>query len=325
MATFTCQYRDSTGALKSVVVEAASRTDVFAVLKGRGIRPLRVAQGGKAVAKKAHSRPFRWISLAACGLVCAAIAVVALLLLGGKEDADASPRKPNVPASQPKAKPTERPTLSVVAQKPSEPAPVAVAERAEAVASNDVVAAAESPHTNKVFHAPSLGTRKVTLMDGTTAELTSRRIFGRDKPLDLQLMAVTKPGGMVSGLRALRLRFTDDEIIAMLKEPVVYDKDDPDDVKDIKMRVQTQKNIVLDFLKQGGTVTDAIDQMCQSAGKERIEMRNDQIELNKLVGEGDVQALRQFVKERNASRRELGLPELTLPNSIRLQLEEKEQ
>ena len=325
MATFTCQYRDSTGALKSVVVEAASRTDVFAVLKGRGIRPLRVVQGGKAVAQKAHSRPFRWISLAACALVCVAIAVAAFLLLGGKEEADARPRKPDVPATQPKAKPAERPKSIVGTQKPSEPALAVAAERAGTVASNDVVAVAESPHTNKVFNAPSLGTRKVTLMDGTTAELTSRRIFGRDKPLDLQLMAVTKPGGMVSGLRALRLRFTDDEIIAMLKEPVVYDKNDPDDVKDIKMRVQRQKNIVLDFLKQGGTVTDAIDQMCQSAGKERIEMRNDQIELNKLVGEGDVQALRQFVKERNASRRELGLPELTLPNSIRLQLEEIEQ
>lgn len=325
MATFTCQYRDSAGALRSVVVEAASRTDVFAVLKGRGIRPLRVAQGGKAVSRKARSWPSRWPSIAACALACVAIAVAAFLLLGGKEDADARPRKPNVPAGQPKAAPADRPKPSVAAQKPSELAPAVAAGRAEAVASNDVAAVAEAPKTNKVFRAPSLGTRKVTLMDGTTAELTSRRIFGRDKPLDLQLMAVTKPGGMASGLRALRLRFTDEQIIAMLKEPVVYDPDDPEDVKLIKARVQTQKNIVLDFLREGGTVTDAIEQMCQSAGKERIEMRSDQIELNKLVGEGDAQALKQFVAERNASRREIGLPELTLPNSIRLQLEEKEQ
>lgn len=325
MATFTCQYRDSSGALKTLVVEAASRTDVFAVLKGRGIRPLRVAQGGKAVAQKAHSKPFRWwISLAACALVCVVIAVAAFLLLGGKEGADARPRKPDVPASQPKTKPAERPKPSAVAQKPSpEPAPAAAAGRAEAVASNDVMAVAETPNTNKVFRAPSLSKRTVTRMDGTTAELTSRRIFGRDKPLDLQLMAVTKPGGMASGLRALRVRYSDDEIIAMLNEPVIYDKNDPDDVKDIKMRVQRQKNIVLDFLKQGGTVTDAIDQMCQSAGKERIEMRNDQIELNKLVGEGDSEAVRNFLNERNASRRELGLPELSLPSQYQLPPEEK--
>ncbi len=325
MATFTYQYRDSSGSLKSDTVEAASRAEAFDILKGRGIKPLRIVDGVRPSATR--KIPFRWMAGVACVLACAALVVFVITYLGRKDPAPAQESKE--PASKPRGTPPQQKIISKSdsrskekAKDPVKPAANAVTEAAEAAPSNAVAVAEEPPPaTNKVFHAPSLSKRKVTLMDGTTAELTTRRVFGHDKPLDLQIMAVTKPGGMSSGLRTLRLRYSDDEIVAMLKEPVAFSTDDPEDVRQIKDRVQAQKNIVLDFLKQGGTVTDAIAQMCKAAGSERIDMRNDQIELNKLVKAGDVEAMQQFLKERNASRRELGLPELSLPEATRLQLE----
>lgn len=327
MATFTYHYRDSSGSLKSATVEAASRTEAFDILKGRGITPLRVVDGVRLSATR--KPPLRWMVAVACALACVALVVFVIAYRSRQNPAPS--QGSSGPVSKPKALPPRREVVSkdassgkVKTKDRAAPTVTAVTEPAEDSRTNTVAVAEESaPPTNKVFYAPSLGKRKVTLMDGTTAELTTRRVFGHDKPLDLQIMAVTKPGGMSSGLRALRLRYTDDQIIAMLKEPVAFSTDDPEDVRQIKARVQTQKNIVLDFLNQGGTVTDAIEQMCKAAGSERIEMRNDQIELNKLAQVGDAEAIQQFLTERNARRRELGLPELSLPEASRLKLEEQ--
>ena len=327
MATFTYHYRDSSGSLKSATVEAASRAEAFDILKGRGIKPLRIIDGVRI--SETRKIPFRRMAAIACALACVALAVFVIAYLGQRESVTG--QSPKAPASKSRETPSPQKIVSKSdsrlkekAKEPVRPATNAVTEAAVATQSNAVAVAEEPPPaTNKVFRAPSLSKRKVTLMDGTTTELTTRRVFGRDKPLDLQIMAVTKPGGMSSGLRALLVRYSDDEIVAMLKEPVAFSADDPEDVRQIKARVQTQKNIVLDFLKQGGTVTDAIDQMCKAAGSERIEMRNDQIELNKLVRAGDVEAMQQFLKERNVRRREQGLPELSLPEATRLQLEDQ--
>ena len=324
MATFTYHYRDSSGSLKSATVEAASRTEAFDILKGRGIKPLRIVDGVQLSATR--KLPFRWMVTVACVLAC----VVFVIVYNGRQNL-APGQGSSEPVSKPKAVPPQREVTSkgdssgkVKTKSRAAPTVTAVTEPAEDSRTNTVAVEEEpAPPTNKVFYAPSLGKRKVTLMGGTTAELTTRRVFGHDKPLDLQIMAVTKPGGMSSGLRALRLRYSDDQIIAMLKEPVVFSTDDPEDVRQIKARVQTQKNIVMDFLNQGGTITDAIEQMCKAAGSERIEMRNDQIELNKLAQVGDTEAIQQFLTERNARRRELGLPELSLPEASRLKLEEQ--
>lgn len=328
MATFTYHYRDTSGSMKSATVEAASRTEAFNILKGRGIKPLRIVDGAQPSATR--KSPLRWMVVVACVLACVGL-VVFVIVCHGRQNPAHSQGSSEPVSNKPRVVPPRREVISkddssgkgklkaLVA-----PTAPAVTESAEDSRTNMVAAAEEpAPPTNKVFYAPSLGKRKVTLMDGTTAELTTRRVFGHDKPLDLQIMAVTKPGGMSSGLRALRLRYSDDQIIAMLKEPVAFSTDDPEDVRQIKARVQAQKNIVLDFLNQGGTVADAIEQMCQAAGSERIEMRNDQIELNKLTQAGDAEAIQQFLTKRNARRRELGLPELSLPEASRLQLEEQ--
>lgn len=326
MATFTYQYRDSSGSLKLGTVEAENRSKAFEVLKERGVTPLSVVLG-KATTMVSKSRgSFWWVFVAISIVACVVIGVFVFLrqVPVRQEVAHTHDRKPKERIDHSARKPSvERPQSPKVTRASSKPVAPAEPEKVAPIVSNVVETTTDSAPTNKIFRAPSLSRRTVTLMDGTTGELTSRRIFGQDKPLDLQIMAVTKPGGMASGLRSLLLRYSDDEIVAMLKQPVAYDTSDPEDVRLIKMRVQAQKNIVLDFLRQGGTVTDAINQMCQSAGKERIEMRNDQIALNMLMKSGNSEAVHRFLEERNESRREAGLPELSLPSALQPQQEEQ--
>ena len=326
MATFTYQYRDSSGSLKSGTVEAENRSKAFEVLKARGVTPLSVVLGKPTTLVSKSRGSFWWVFVAISIVACVVIGVFVFLRQGPvrQEVAHAHDRKSKERIDHPARKPSvERPQPPKVTRASSKPVASAEPEKVAPIVSNVVETTSDSAPTNKIFRAPSLSRRTVTLMDGTTGELTSRRIFGQDKPLDLQIMAVTKPGGMASGLRSLLLRYSDDEIVAMLKQPVAYDTSDPEDVRLIKMRVQAQKNIVLDFLRQGGTVTDAINQMCQSAGKERIEMRNDQIALNMLMKSGDSEAVHRFLEERNESRREAGLPELSLPSALQPQQEEQ--
>ena len=241
MATFTYHYRDTSGSLKSATVEAASRTEAFDILKGRGIKPLRIVDGVRLSATR--KPPLRWMVAVACVLACVAL-VVFVIVYNGRQD-PAPGQGSSEPVSKPRVVPPRREVIStgdssgkVKTKSRTAPTVTAVTEPAEDSRTNTVAAAEEpAPPTNKMFYAPSLGKRKVTLMDGTTAELTTRRVFGHEKPLDLQIMAVTKPGGMSSGLRALRLRYSDDQIIAMLKEPVAFSTDDPEDVRQIKARV----------------------------------------------------------------------------------------
>ena len=117
--TFTCTYRDSTGARRTVVIEATSRADACAKLAAKGIHPLSLTQGGKLPRGNGDS-PSR--PKLANGIAAGALVVVLALgaayfmgLFGGGREPSPSVQPGNPPAAnrvQGKGTPSVRPSHS---------------------------------------------------------------------------------------------------------------------------------------------------------------------------------------------------------------------
>ena len=315
---FTVTYRSKTGAKADIEIEAASRGECFAHCKARGIVPVSVKEGrsssrpraaGTAAphgggAKPRGGMPWRAAILAA---TCLAAGIGAWFWLAAREDA-------RPPAPAPKADKAAKAKVPKAPGRPPEAAP-AKATGPEAPPATNAPARAHSS-TGRVIRAHSARSGRVmTLADGTVVTNTPRVFFKRD--FERAFHVALMPNGMGGALlRQVRSRYTDDQILAMLKERVLPEPGDDATAVAVKERVQSFKEEVLRTIANGATVAEVFDSMTRRKTEDGLLRANALKIRTEALRSDDPEAGRRSIEAANVILEENGLRQVEIPRKL---------
>ena len=318
--TFTVTYRAKDGALREERVEAANRAECVAECRKRGIAPTKIAEGrsGKSAAspKGANGQDARSPSQRAGRplsqwLVAALIVVAAgcgvWWWFGGRGATALPAEKPQKPkVEKPKA---AKPKTASVQQQGSEK-PVA---ETNAVA---VAPAVVAPTGHVIKARSSRSGRVMTLADGTVVTNTPRAFFKRD--FERALHVALMPNGMGGTLlRQVRSRYTDAQILAMLKERVAVEPGDDETTAAVKQKVQSFKDEVLRVIGEGASVSEVLDGMTRRKVEDGILRARAHKIRTEALRSGDPDTARKGIEAANAVLRENGLREMDVPQGLK--------
>ena len=342
--TFTVTYRDQMGAKREEAVEAADRGACVAACRARGISPIaiRESKGLKGVtgiikADKGdnglkgvngvnglkgvngdgrrgapHSIPHSHNSIFSHFHISTFLLVLALLaILGGAAwwwfGVHGTPVQPSDAPAKPRGMPKD-----VTPAIPKRPTSVAMnAQPAEAVAK-----APQTPAKKPIQARSMRSGRVMTLADGTVVTNTPRVFFKRDfeRALHVALMP-TGMGGTL--LRQIRARYTDEQILAMLRERIRPEPGDDATTVAVKEKVQNFKEQVLEVIGQGSSVAEVLDGMTRRKVEDGLLRANALKIRTEALRSGNPEAGRQGIEAANAILEENGLRKMDVPRSLR--------
>lgn len=172
-------------------------------------------------------------------------------------------------------------------------------------------------NTNNIHYASKSGLKMVDA-DGNVREVRTKPIF--KSRADNMLWAAVRPGGMPSGLNALRSRMrfqtgSDEAFLQALRnQDITIEPDDPPHVVNAKkMTIEVKQGIIAE-LDKGRTFDDIYKEICAETKKERMYERIAQEDMRKIAKERDAEAMRKYVEDMNPVMQEMGLKELRLPS-----------
>lgn len=247
--------------------------------------------------------------------VVAVIAIIALVIVvkrdsGEDTDSVAKPAPCKVAKARDVKKPRAKPAvLPKQEQVPEEPQ---IEVKRYGRSSN-----IPTSNTNNIHYASQTGL-KVTYADGNVRIVRSKPIF--KSRADNMLWAAVRPGGMPSGLNALRSRMrfqtgSDEAFLAALRsQDITIEPDDPPHVVNAKKMTMEIKQGIIAELDNGRSFDDIYMEICAETKKERMYERIAQEDMRKIAKERDAEAMRKYVEDMNPVMRELGLKELRLPS-----------
>ena len=295
--TFEVKYRNKQGATEYLRVDAGSRSEVFAILKERGIpsviqvvdvtgkKPRKAATTGAPISGKIKG-------LMALVAVCVIGVVAYLLVVSGEEQPIISEPKIEKPKTIEMVKPDfVRPaveTASVAAVEVQKPAPLETWNGHEIVSKKVV--------TN--------GVNIVVTMVGADGKVykqlkkTTKPIF--DNPVDQMLAMVmdVPPGGSLPPMPSLG-RNSGDVFAEALKKPIVINDDDSERVKRAKLLVQAGREAMLDELRRGKTVEEVFADHCRAVNDNAALHAEAKSGYRKLLEEGDAEGAEHYRQEAN--------------------------
>ena len=274
---FTVKYRSAEGGLKTEVVSAANRAEVFAQMKARGVTPTSVVEGGKLAELSSRAAPPSWLKGALAGVFVVVAAVVAWLLLA--------------PAEKPAAKPApapKKPKLihTNVVRKAEAPKPVetnAVVEAAPAPVDPDARPTKVGEELNGFIKLPSGRLHKVR---GVVTNNVSQAVkgwysvFPHHCDNEIACYLAIKPGTPLLGDRKYNGRFKE-EFIRSLSEPIIVNEDDSDEVKALKRNVAEAKANLKEALDRG----EDIEQIMADTRKELQDLGRYKMDIERHVRE----------------------------------------
>ena len=325
--TFTVTYRGADGALREEAVEAAGRAECFAQCRARGIAPVSVREGarkggrknaaspkmatqggaGRAANVSAAPRGGTWKAAVLAAAVLAVVGGGLWWFLAAREDA-------HPPA--PKAVKAVKDVKVVKAVKDVKDLDVHKAVPDAPAATNAPAQARAHSPTGRVIKAHSARSGRVmTLADGTVVTNTPRVFFKRD--FERALHVALMPNGMGGTiLRQVRSRYTDEQILAMLKERVLPDPDDDATTAAVKAKVQDFKDEVLRVVGEGSSVSEVLDGMTRRKVEDGL-LRARALKIRtEALRSGDPELARESIQSANAVLRENGLRELDMPKGL---------
>ncbi len=318
--TFTVTYRGADGAVREERVEAAGRGECLAQCRARGIAPISVAErrsDGKI--RRSNHETRRSNGDARLSIrktqrsLLAAVAVMMVLAGGGAWWWLGRDKARSAPESEAPKKPL------IAKEVPPAPNP-----RAETT--NAVQQAVPMPQTTPTTMAPTGNVIKVgftkqmvTLPDGTRVPANRSKFTNA---IERALSTLCNPGGMAIPFSVAMRRFSEDEIRRILNEPMVYDKNDSDDLVERKFAVQQLKDQFREYLNQGKTIPEAIAEIDANIRREGVYMNMARAGLSEALRTGDGELVRAYVAEQNVELEKRGMRKLTVPK--RFQIEEEQ-
>lgn len=300
--TFTYTYRDAQGAVRTDVVEAASRQDAFAALKARGVSPVSVKTGGTpraaGASAPASGRP-AVAKAAAVGLVVVLGAGLAWFCLKpSQEPSEAGTGRPKAvrtapvegtrPAGPSAAAKAADGAASVQPQAPS-------AGTSGAVAATDAAAAPDLPPagTNNV-PPPSL----------------PPPVFDNASDQVLAMVAQDATHGMapIPTGRDSEREFRE----SLKKEIAILDTDD-EQTKALKESVIALREEIKKLLDSGMSFNQVLQEH-QKLVNENAKIRNDAtLELRRILESGDVEGAQKYKRKMNIALGQMGIAGISVP------------
>ena len=312
---FSVKYRDSSGAVCEKAVEAANRADCFAKCKAQGIAPMSVRTGvkGKEVKVKSFRIGVRGVAL---GLVFAGVIGAGIWCFTGRNEIKAvkAPEQKIVKPSKklPKEVAPAANSVSVAVEKTEDRDKKEFKVKRYGRSSNVPV-----EDTNRIHYA-SNGGLKIVGEDGVARTVRSKPIF--KNRFDNMMWAAIRPGGMPSGLNALRnrMRFQtgSDEAFfqALRNHEITIEPDDPPHIVTAKNLTIEVKDTIVKEMDAGRSFDELYREICQTTKKERSYERIAQEEYRKVLQSKDPEAVRKYVEDMNPVMQEMGLKEMRIPS-----------
>ena len=308
---FLVTYRNKDGAQDQMALEASDRNALFAELSKRGITAIRVTEAtGKAKPRKPASSkgsksPAVGKGLAA-GLVIilAACGVFWFLSQGTSEVPTEKKDKKQTRIAE--VKPAPAAPVKAVEPKPEPPKPLPP-QRIGETRDGKVLLPDGTLHTVK--GVITSGVARVSLID---------RTFKHDTDCMLAHLLVVEPGeGFVGDSESIYSGF-EKEFLKTLDDPIIYDKDDSDYVKELKMGVQAMRQELKDIKANGESIEKALietrDQL-QQLGLYRQELEQHVLAMSEDgMSQQDYDDL---VAAANKMLAERGSKPLELPSAVK--------
>ncbi len=307
--TYLITYRGKDGKLDQIQVEAADRNAVFAELEKRGIRAVRVEESdGKVKPRKPLSaggaKPSAVGRGVIAGLAVVAIAVGAFLFLNRDQPKEQVEREDRKPAKIAEATPSK--PAAPAAAKPETPKPLPP-QRIGETRDGKVLLPDGTLHVVK--GVITSGVARVSLID---------RTFKHDTDCMLAHLLTVEPGeGFVGDSESIYSGF-EKEFLKALDDPIVYDKDDSDYVKELKAGVMAMRQELKDARARGESIEriliDTRDQL-QQLGLYRQELEEQVL---KMSEDGMTQQdYDELTAAANKMLEERGSKPLELPSTVR--------
>ncbi|MGN0889818.1 MAG: hypothetical protein ACI4UY_13170 [Kiritimatiellia bacterium] len=320
--TFTCKYRNAQGALETEVLEAGSRAEAFELLRGRGVVPIQVAEGGRSPAIARARKPSGGLLKGALAGILVVLAAVCAWLLLRPSGTVATP-EPERPKSA-KPAPAAPARLKAPAQRPA--APTNAAETA-AVPMAVPAPPVPAPATNAV------GNSRSPWADRPRRVIKSRppekpRLFRHNSENLIADMLEVEPGDSLIGELPFDWRFVEDfkrsleEEIEILPTNSEYERKMKQAVIDTKAELKAR----MDAGEDVGEIMRAARAELQETGIYRDQLIQELHEIRRS-GEWTADEYEKFVSAANAMLANKGAKPITVPRvlirKLRLQDEKR--
>ena len=304
-------YRGKSGSQEQMSLEAESREAVFKELAKRGLTAIRIEQAnGKAKLRKAPpkggGKPSGAFKGAIAGLIVVIAAVGAWYFLTQKQEEVKPEAKPKKTAKIAEVKPATAAPVKPVEPKEEKPKPLPP-QRIGETRDGKVLLPDGTLHTVK--GVITSGVARVSLID---------RTFKHDTDCMLAHLLVVEPGeGFVGDSESIYSGF-EKEFLKTLDDPIIYDKDDSDYVKELKMGVQAMRQELKDIKASGESIEKALietrDQL-QQLGLYRQELEEEVLRMSEDgMSQQDYDDL---VSAANKMLAERGSKPLELPSAVK--------
>jgi len=304
-------YRGKSGSQEQMSLEAESREAVFKELAKRGLTAIRIEQAnGKAKLRKAPpkggGKPSGVFKGAIAGVIVVAAAVGAWFFLTQKQETAKPDTETKKPSRIAEVTPAAAAPVKAVEPKEEKPKPLPP-QRIGETRDGKVLLPDGTLHTVK--GVITSGVARVSLID---------RTFKHDTDCMLAHLLVVEPGeGFVGDSESIYSGF-EKEFLKTLDDPIVYDKDDSDYVKELKMGVQAMRQELLDARANGESIEkvlmDTRDQL-QQLGLYRQELEEQVLRMSE---DGmSQQDYNDLITAANKMLEERGSKPLELPSTVK--------
>ena len=196
----------------------------------------------------------------------------------------------------------------------------------QATATTDVtVAELERPKipVGNVITAQSNVGRIETHADGSVVTSKVEVVFKR--PFERALQVALRPGGFgASSIMSMQRRYSEDQILQMLKEITRPDPEDDERVAGLKNRVQKLKEDMLLEIQKGRTVGEVIDDLRRQCATERGMINLADKTVREAVHDGDTKTVRETLEKTNRILEKNGLPPRIVTPQLNRQIREME-
>ncbi|MGN0889815.1 MAG: hypothetical protein ACI4UY_13155 [Kiritimatiellia bacterium] len=296
--TYTYTYRDEKGAVRTGTVDAANRAALFSELRGRGISPLSVKEGGdRPLTKKSIGLQQKAVL---CALACLVLLVGVSLIFVTRDGTE--PENGNT---------TKTKVVGVTATKAKTGAAQAEASNmvprvtanirdssAKAAAANVVTSEVQAPEL------PSIGTNlppQSAPLPPPTFDTASDQVIAMAIQADEHGM----PPMPLSG--GLEREFLE----SLNKEIVILDTDD-EQTRSLKESVKATRAEIKKLMDEGMTFNQ-IMQEHQKLANENAKIRDDAtLELKKILDSGDVEGAKAYKRKINLALDQMGIKGLSI-------------
>lgn len=158
-----------------------------------------------------------------------------------------------------------------------------------------------------------------TLPDGTK-EPVSKPYF--KNPIDRAFSTLCNPGGMAIPLTSAMRRFSDEEIMRILKSPMEYDKNDSEFILQRKMEMQRLKQEILDYMSEGHGIREALAEADKSIRKDSSYMMMMRSSMREALATKDGEVIREYTKKINEKLLQRGMKGFEVPKQYQLKDED---